>query len=356
MTAAKTVAAMPNPALDRILVGMSGGVDSSVCVQILRDQGFAVEGAVIRFSPAHDKAVEEAKKVAAQLGVPLRVLDCEDRFNEAVIRPFCDSYCKGRTPNPCVLCNPAVKFKAMCDAADEMGIRYIASGHYARIAETPHGFAVQKAVSTARDQSYMLYRLPQEILSRLCLPLGEFEKPAIREMAREMGLCCADAPDSQEICFIPDGDYAGYIQAHGYAGLEGWFIAPDGKRLTPHKGVMHYTVGQRKGLGLSLNRPAFVKRICDNGDIQLGFSGDEFYDGITLSDVVAPLKPFAAGEQYEIKIRSVATPVACTIVDANDDRLALRFAEPARAPAPGQSAVLYHGDIVTGGGFIEDMI
>lgn len=341
---------------DRVLVGMSGGVDSSVCVNILREQGFAVEGAVIRFSPAHDKAVAEAAAVAAQLDVPLRVLDCEARFREAVIAPFCESYCHGQTPNPCVVCNPRVKFSALLAAADEDNIPYIATGHYARISQENGHFAVQQAVSAARDQSYMLYRLPQEVLSRLCLPLGEFEKPDIREMARDAKLACADAPDSQEICFIPDGDYAAYIKQHGYTGLNGNFIAPDGRCLGPHKGVIHYTVGQRKGLGLSLNQPAFVRRITESGDIELGFAGSEFYRGVTLTDVVFAAVPFAVGDTYTVKVRSVAHPVGCTVTAIGDRTLTLAFDEPARAPAPGQSAVLYRGDLVAGGGFIDRLL
>ncbi|MEG0804631.1 MAG: tRNA-specific 2-thiouridylase, partial [Pygmaiobacter sp.] len=257
---------MLDTASKRVLVGMSGGVDSSVCVKLLREEGFVVEGAVIRFSPAHEGAVEQARQVAAQLDVPLRVLDCCTEFETSVIQPFCESYCHGKTPNPCILCNPRVKFSALARAADDMGIHCIASGHYARIAKTDRGFAVQKAASTARDQSYMLYRLSQDILARLLLPLGAFEKPEIRAMARAMGLCCADAPDSQEICFIPDGDYASYIAQRGGSWLTGHFIAPDGTDLGAHKGVVHYTVGQRKGLGLSLNAPAFIKRIREDGN------------------------------------------------------------------------------------------
>lgn len=341
---------------DRVLVGMSGGVDSSVCVRILRDQGFVVEGAVIRFSPAHDKAVAEAQTVADQLQVPLRVLDCQALFEQQVIRPFCDSYCRGRTPNPCVVCNPNVKFRALTDAADEAQIPYIATGHYARISQENGHFAVQKAISAARDQSYMLYRLPQSVLARLCLPLGEFEKPDIRTMAKEAKLSCADAPDSQEICFIPDGDYSGYIEARGFHGPAGRFIAPDGTVLGPHKGVIHYTVGQRKGLGLSLNRPAFVRCITPEGDVQLGFAGSEFYSGVTVTDVVCAKTPFAAGQQFEVKIRSAAKPARCTVTETTAAGLTLMFEEPVRAPAPGQSAVLYRDDLVAGGGFIDRLL
>ena len=218
---------------DKVLVALSGGVDSSVCIQILRDQGFDVQAVVIRFSPAHDAAVRAAQTVARQLGVPLIEEDCTEEFEQQVVEPFCAQYCAGRTPSPCVLCNPRVKFAALARVADRLGIRYIATGHYARVTEENGLYYVRAAVSPERDQSYMLYGLPQNILARLCLPVGEFEKSDIREMAASAQLASADAPDSQEICFIPDGDYAAYIAARGLFPLQGRFIGPDGEDLGP---------------------------------------------------------------------------------------------------------------------------
>lgn len=338
---------------DKVLVGMSGGVDSSVTVAILQQQGFAVTGAVIRFSPEHDAAVAAAKKAAEQLGVPCIVLDCEEMFRERVIAPFCESYCKGETPNPCVLCNPGVKFTALLAAADNLGIQYIATGHYARVEEAENGvYRVAVPESAARDQSYMLCRLDQTVLSRLILPLGDFEKDDIREMAAELKLDCADAPDSMEICFIPDGDYAGYIEAVGYKGLEGHFIAPDGSDLGPHKGVLHYTVGQRKGLGIALGQPVFVSEIKANGDVQLAVSGDEYFSGFSLRDMAtADGAPMAAGE-YLVKVRSAAKAVPCRY----DGEGRVTFPEPVRAPAPGQSAVFYRDGYVMGCGFITEPV
>ena len=340
-------------ATDRVLVGLSGGVDSAVCVNVLRQQGFEVRGAVIRFSPAHDKAVEEAKKAAAALGVPLTVIDAGAAFEKEVVQPFCAAYCAGRTPNPCVLCNPGVKFRLLAAEADKLGCRYIATGHYARVEDRGDGiYTVCRAVSAARDQSYMLYRLGQDILSRLCLPLGEFEKEDVRAMAREASLPCADSPDSMEICFIPDGDYAAFIEGRGLAGKAGRFIGPDGADLGPHKGVLRYTLGQRKGLGLALGRPAFVKAIRENGDVVLGWAGEEFFGGMRLADVCTPDgAPLPAGH-YEVKVRSAAAPVGCVF----DGEGLVRFDAPARAPAPGQSAVFYDGDAVVGGGFIAEAL
>lgn len=342
---------------DKILVALSGGVDSSVTLQILRDQGFDVSAVVIRFSPAHDKAVEAAKEVAQQLNVPLTVADCTDLFEESVIEPFCQSYCDGETPSPCVMCNPLVKFRALCEAADEMGIELIATGHYARVEERDGMYYVAKAVSEARDQSYMLYRLPQEVLRRLCLPLGEFHKEDIRDMARDLGLASAETPDSQEICFIPDGDYAAFIQARGIADKQGRFVGPCGEDLGAHKGVSHYTVGQRKGLGIAYGEPVFVKRIEASGNILLAKSGDEFFHGVVLSDVFrTDGTPFAPNERFEIKIRSRAVPAPCQVIGMEQSMLTVAFAEPLRAPAPGQSAVFYDGDLVIGGGVIREIL
>lgn len=334
---------------DKVLLGMSGGVDSSVAAYILKMQGFAVTGAVIRFSPAHDEAVKAAKRTAEQIGIECIELDAQALFEQEVIQPFCADYCAGRTPNPCVVCNPGVKFAALAAAADKLGIQFISSGHYACAEVDENGLTrIARARSAARDQSYMLCRLPQEILSRLILPVGEFEKDDIREMAHDFKLDCADAPDSMEICFIPDGDYAAYIEARGMQGKAGHFIGPDGADLGPHKGVLHYTIGQRKGLGIALGEPVFVQEICENGDVKLARAGEEYFSALTVKDIATPDgQPLAAGE-YQVKVRSAAQPVPARF----DGAETVTFAEPVRAAAPGQTAAFYQGDIVMGGGFI----
>lgn len=335
---------------DKVLVGMSGGVDSSVAVRILQEQGFYVQGAVIRFSPAHDKAVEEAKAAAKALSISLYVIDAAQDFEDSVVQPFCESYCAGRTPNPCIVCNPLVKFRLLAQKADELGFPYIATGHYARVETCPDGVCrLCVPESAARDQTYMLYRLPQEILARLILPLADFDKEDVRDIARDIELPCADAPDSMEICFIPDGDHAGFIRERGMAAKTGRFIGPEGEDLGPHAGVEHYTVGQRKGLGIAAGRPLFVRAIAENGDVLLGESGQEYSRRITLTGIVTPDgKPLPAGD-YRVKIRSAAKAVPCTYNGSG----AVTFPEPVRAPAPGQSAVFYRGGFVMGGGFID---
>lgn len=333
---------------DKLLMGMSGGVDSSVAVRILQEQGFAVQGAVIRFSAHHDQAVEDAKAAAATLGIELHVIDAAEAFDREVITPFCESYCAGRTPNPCILCNPAVKFDLLAQKADELGCRFISTGHYARVELCEDGLCrLCTPESAARDQTYMLYRLPQSILERLVLPLGEFEKEDVREIAQDIGLACADAPDSMEICFILDGDHAAFIRARGLSPKSGRFIGPNGEDYGPHAGIDHYTVGQRKGLGIAAGRPVFVKAILPDGNIQLAESGGEFNSRITVTDVVTPDgKPLPNGD-YRVKIRSAAPAVPCCYQDGT-----VTFPEPVRAPAPGQSAVFYRGGFVFGGGFI----
>lgn len=335
---------------DKILLGMSGGVDSSVAARILQEQGFAVQGAVIRFSPAHDEAVAAAQEAAAALGIPLHIMEAGDLFEQQVIAPFCESYCSGRTPNPCILCNPQVKFRLLAGKADELGCGFIATGHYARVQLCSDGlFRVAMPESAARDQSYMLYRLPQDILAKLVLPLGEFEKSEVREMARALGLACADAPDSMEICFIPSGDYSAYIRARGLTPMQGRFIGPDGQDMGPHAGVDRYTIGQRKGLGIAAGRPLFVQSILPNGDILLAEGGREYSSALTLTAMVTPdAKPLPAGD-YLVKLRSAAKPALCVY----DGHGAVHFPEPARAPAPGQSAVFYRDGVVCGGGIID---
>ncbi len=341
---------------DKILVGLSGGVDSSVCIKILQEQGFDVYAVFIRFSAVHEKDVQKARDIAQSLNVPFEVHSCEEEFEEHVITPFCNEYCNGVTPSPCIICNPLVKFAQLIKVANSMGINYIATGHYARVCESDGYYYIQKAYSEKRDQSYMLYRLNQDVLKRLSLPLGEFEKDEIRQMAQDAKLQSANTPDSQEICFIPDNDYANFITLRGLTDKQGEFIGPKGEKLGKHKGVMHYTVGQRKGLGISYSEPIFVKKIQSDGNILLATAGSEFFSKITANNVIyTNLKPFEKGKTYTVKVRSRASGAQCKVLFANESEFAIEFEKPERAPAPGQSAVLYDADIVIGGGIICDV-
>ena len=340
----------------KVLVGVSGGVDSSVCVDLLKKQGLTVEGVVIRFSPESDEAVEDARKVCEKLDIPLHIADAQADFHKYVVTPFCRNYVSGRTPNPCIVCNPHVKFATLIKKADELGIGYIATGHYAQVEKVDETFYVKKAISTAKDQSYMLYRLPQEILSRLLLPIGSYEKPEIRDMAGALELFTADKPDSQEICFIPDGDYSAFIKNLGYKTKYGWLMSPEGKRLRRHDGVHNFTIGQRKGLGVALGKPAFVKEITEKGDVLLGYAGEEFFTGVELSSPVYPAGRLEKNSEVTIKVRSASKGDAAKVVFSDSEKIVLEFVQPVRAAAPGQSVVIYNGDYVIAGGFIEKAI
>ena len=340
---------------NRIVVAMSGGVDSAAAALILRRGGFDPCGVVIRFSEASSSCVAAAKKACDTLGMPLEVVDARAEFERGVVAPFCDAYCAARTPNPCVVCNPRVKFKALISAADALGCRLIATGHYAQIEESGGFFRLKRARSAKRDQSYMLCSLSQETLSRLVLPLGDIaDKSEARELAGEAGLECAGAPDSQEICFIPEGDYAAFIRARGLKGKPGRFIAPDGTPLGPHLGAENYTVGQRRGLNVALGEPVFVGEIEPSGDIKLVYDAGRYSSAVSLVDF--ELNPFyeksGLPKGFTVKIRSAAPPAPCSL-EANESGALVRFEAPARAPAPGQRAVLYDGDYVAASGEID---
>lgn len=346
----------------RVLVAVSGGVDSAVAVHLLRQQGYEVEGIILEFSPVHKAAVEQAKVVAEQLGIRLHIRECHREFEQNVILPFCREYKAGRTPNPCILCNPSTKFGLICQAAKEMGFDFIATGHYARIDHQADGTAVlQKSSCLERDQSYMLYRLSQEQLAMLLLPLEGLEKPQVREIARQLGLVCADAPDSQEICWLPDRDYAAFIEQTLGKSEPGDFVSPDGQVCGRHKGLLHYTVGQRKHLGVALGYPVFIKEIDpEQNRIYLARTGEEYAGGVLLTDCVIQPNPWlSAGQKTApvlVKVRSRAPDAPATVTLLGDGRAQVLFDTPQRAPAPGQSCVIYRGPAVLGGGFIQRQI
>lgn len=342
---------------EKVLVALSGGVDSSVCVHLLKEQGYDVVSAVMKMSPLHDKTVDLAKSVADKLGIEITVLDMQKEFEENVINYFTSEYLRGATPNPCVVCNPLVKFKALCNEADRLGIKKIATGHYARTIVGHDGLTyIKRAISLKRDQSYMLYRLPQEIVSRLLFPLGELEKPYVREIAIEKEIPSANAPDSQENCFIEGKDYASYIEARCGKMKTGDFISPDGQICGKHKGILHYTVGQRKGLGIALGKPVFVKEINpENNNIYLAFSGDDTFNEVIINNLTLINNKALENElSVKVKVRSTAEPVDAIISPLENNRARVSFKESQRGVAKGQSLVFYiDNDILLGGGFLE---
>jgi len=339
----------------RILVGISGGVDSAFAAKKLLDEGHSVEGAVLKMHEHTEMGA--AREASASIGIKLHEIDCSEEFN-IIKENFVSEYVAGRTPNPCIICNERVKFAGLYRFAMDNGFDAIATGHYARVKvvgeEENRRFALEIAEDTRKDQTYMLYRLPQNILSRLVLPLSSGTKTDIRKKAAEQGISAANREDSQEICFLPEGNHTEYIESVAGKCPEGDFIDENGRILGRHKGIIHYTVGQRKGLGISLGSRAFVTNI------------DPISNTVTLSsDMSGSLEVRLADMVYSgmarptesvklnllVKLRYTA-PLAETNAELHPDGSAtLRFDEPVRS-SPGQSAVLYLGGVVMCGGFI----
>ncbi len=337
----------------KILVGLSGGVDSAyAALKLIRD-GYYVEGAILKMHEHTDLA--SARTVASELGIPLHEIDVTDRFEEIVKSNLVDCYLNGKTPNPCIICNERVKFAGLYEYAVAHGFEKIATGHYAKVAEKDGRFAVEAAPDSRKDQSYMLYRLPQSILSVLVLPIGEEKKSDVRTNSAAGGVSVADKKDSQEICFLPDGHYADYIEERCGKAPEGNFVDVDGKVLGRHKGIIRYTVGQRKGLGISLGKRAFVTDISpENNQITLSteMTGKTEIElsGVIYSGYLPPLEQ--KSEYFEVKLRYTAPLVKCRVQMLPCGGVTLSFDNPVIC-APGQSAVLYDNGRVMLGGYIE---
>ncbi|MGN1414502.1 MAG: tRNA 2-thiouridine(34) synthase MnmA [Anaerovoracaceae bacterium] len=345
---------------NKVLLGLSGGVDSTTAAFLLKEKGYDVTGYYFDITGKNETGAAEAKDVADQVGIPLITEDVSDLFQEIVVQNFCHEYSSGRTPNPCVVCNPSVKFRRLLHQADQIGAYSIATGHYARIFhdEIQEKYYVKQGANLHKDQSYMLYRLGQDVLSRLMFPLGEYEdKESVRSLARAQSLSNADKKDSQEICFIPDNNYGAFLETRGCKAAPGDFVDSEGRVLGRHKGIIHYTIGQRKGLGIALGKPAFVTRIHpEKNQVVLGENQDLF-----TKTVFSFQNIFAAGSDFErdyngvrvlAKVRYSAMPSAAILRILDDGRCETVFEEPQRAATPGQSVVWYKDDYVIGGGFI----
>ncbi len=354
----------------KVVVGMSGGVDSSVAAYLLKEQGYDVIGVTMQIWQEEEafiqeenggccglSAVEDARRVAASLDIPYYVMNFKTEFKKNVMDYFVAEYLKGRTPNPCIACNRYVKWESLLKRSMEIGADYIATGHYAKITQLPNGrFALQKSVTAAKDQTYALYNLTQYQLSHTLMPVGDYSKDEIRAIAEKIGLRTANKPDSQEICFIPDNDYAGFIdrEAAGQVPPPGNFVLTDGTVIGQHKGITHYTVGQRKGLGIALGRPVFVTEIRpDTNEVVLGSNEDVFGTTVYAKNLNFMTIPDLEGElEVTGKIRYSHKGAPCTIRKVEADKVVCQFHEPVRAITPGQAVVFYDGDIVVGGGTI----
>lgn len=340
----------------RILLGMSGGLDSSYAALKLKEEGHSVEGAVLIM---HDfTETESAREAAREVGIPLHEIDCRALFEEKVVTDFISEYTRGRTPNPCIVCNREVKFRALLDYAKANGFDKIATGHYARIENSGNdGKAViSRSSDEKKDQSYMLWRLSRDVIDNLIFPLAECTKEEIRAKAELLGLSSAKKRDSQEICFIPSGDYGGYIEERVGKSVPGDFVDVDGKVLGKHNGILHYTIGQRKGLGIALGARAFITDIDpETNKITLSFSADE-RSNFTVSDVIfSGIEPKSEGEisDFYVKVRYQAAPVFARVEFLSDRRAKVSLSLPARSVTAGQSAVFYLGDTLAFGGFID---
>lgn len=349
---------------------MSGGVDSSVAAYLLKEQGYEVIGVTMQIWQDEEEvvqeenggccglsAVDDARRVAAALEIPYYVMNFKREFKENVMDYFVAEYLKGRTPNPCIACNRYVKWESLLKRSMEIGADYIATGHYAKVTQLSNGrFALQKSVTAAKDQTYALYNLTQYQLSHTLMPVGDYSKDQIRAIAEKIGLRTANKPDSQEICFVPDNDYAGFIdrEAPGQILPPGNFVLTDGTVVGQHKGITHYTIGQRKGLGIALGKPVFVTEIRpDTNEVVIGSNDDVFGTTVYASNLNFMSIPDLEGEiEVMGKIRYSHQGAPCTIRKVEEDKVVCQFHEPVRAITPGQAVVFYDGDIVVGGGTI----
>ena len=336
----------------KILVGLSGGLDSTYAAYLLKNQGHEVVGASVIMHKYTD--ITAAEDAARAVGIPFVVINAEELFKERIVSRFINDYINGRTPNPCIECNPNIKFGVLCDYAKENGFDRIATGHYADIRNEAGRYYVKADMTSGKDQSYVLWKLSQEQLSMLYLPLVSMDKTAIRQHAMELGFKAAESKESQDICFIPDGDYVSFIKANtGLSFPEGDFVDPNGNVIGKHKGIVHYTIGQRKGLG-AFGKPMFVKQInAENNTITLVEAGNEYMNETVISELnFMKLEPMTVGKINAFcRVRYSAKPVPCTVSFENDYAY-VTFETMTRAITPGQSAVFYDGDDLLFGGII----
>ncbi len=331
--------------MKKVVLGFSGGVDSAVCSVLLKKQGYEVHG--LYLDNTDENALNDAVKTAEFVGIPLEVRDVKAELEEKVCRPFTECYLRGETPNPCILCNPTLKFKSLLDEADRLGAEFIATGHYARC----ENGALYKGMPS-NDQSYMLCRLKKEQIARLVLPLGKYEKTETRKMAEEFNLPVAHKGDSMEICFIPDKDYIGWLEHRAKMPPEGDFIF-HGEVIGRHSGIYRYTVGQRRP-GLFDGRKLYISRIdAANNVVELALWEELFKTEVTARDfnwmIDEPTEPVRAN----VRVRHTKWENPPCTASVKGERVIITCDEPVRAPAAGQSAVLYDGDRLLGGGFIE---
>lgn len=341
----------------RVLIAMSGGVDSSVAAALMQEKGYDCVGVTMKLHGEEKHDAEDAAAVAAGLGIPFSVLDLTEDFKAGVVDRFVNCYLRGETPNPCIYCNRHMKFGRLLEQVEIFGCDKIVTGHYAGIWQDNNTgrWQMRKAADETKDQSYVLYSLTQEQLSHVCLPLGDFTKQQVRELAEHYGFYNAGKRESQDICFVPDGDYCGFIERYlGKKLPEGNFVTEDGEVLGTHKGIIHYTVGQRRGLGIAAESPYYVKEIKTETNEVVLCKHDKLFQKILYAEnlnwVSIPEPPGKIQVQAKIRYRHNAQPGEAEVL--MNGKLKVVFDEPQRAITKGQAVVLYDGDTVLGGGII----
>lgn len=353
----------------KAIIAMSGGVDSSVAAHLIKNQGYECIGATMKLFSNDDinvsreksccslSDVEDARSVCLKLDIPYYVFNFSDKFDECVINKFVSAYLSGATPNPCIECNRSLKFDKMFLRMKELNFDYIVTGHYVRVEkdEKTGRYLLKKAKDTSKDQSYVLYMLTQEQLKHTLFPLGELLKSDVREIAEQNGFINAAKRDSQDICFVPDGNYSDFIEKYtGEKSKSGNFVSKDGHIFGTHKGISHYTIGQRKGLGISYTSPLYVTDIkTDTNEVVLGEESDLYTDSLIADDVnLISVDSINKPMRIKAKVRYRQTEQPATVTSLPDRKIYIKFDEPQRAITKGQAVVMYDGDVVVGGGTI----